>query len=116
MNINHSNFGQQIRLTRLAVRLRTFTVAELQELTGISENTIYSFISKLAQRGGYLEWRELKAAGRGRSKKRYSVTEPGLDYLLRENARVIAVLRDEPMRRAGPVAAIPEVSAVAVSR
>jgi len=47
MNVTHPNYGQNYRLTRAALRLGTFTISELMDLTGALKNTVYSFISKL---------------------------------------------------------------------
>lgn len=97
MNLHHRNFGQQYRLSRLAVRLRTFTVSELIRLTGIVDDTVYGFVSKLMQTPReHLQWEELPRTTRGRPVKRYTLTEAGVDYLLERNARLAAILGGEP--------------------
>jgi hypothetical protein len=96
MNLEHPNFGQSYRLSRLAVRLRTFTVFELNDLSGIVEDTIYSFLSKLTRSSqAYLQWEELPRSTRGRPVKRYTLTEAGVNFLLEKNARIAAILSAE---------------------
>jgi HSP20 family protein len=81
MNVTHPNYGQNYRLTRAALRLGTFTVSELMDLTGALKNTVYSFVSKLRSIDeGYVEFEELETL-RGRPQKRYSLTESGTKYL-----------------------------------
>jgi HSP20 family protein len=81
MNVTHPNYGQSYRLTRAALRLGTFTISELEDLTGAPKNTVYSFVSKLQQVGeGMLKFADLKSL-RGRPQKRYSLTESGTKYL-----------------------------------
>src|SRR5271166_5455339 len=98
-------FGQNYRLSRAIVRLRNFTVAELQEMTGVPENTIYSFVSRMMDRDGFLEAEGLKNARPGRPRNRYSLTERGLEYLLRRNALLVSLLRGEqaPQSSGAPV-------------
>jgi len=96
MNLEHPNAGQQYRLSRLAIRLRTFTVAELVRLTGTVDNTVYGFVSKLlGAPEEYLQWEELPRETPGRPVKRYTVTAAGLDFLLQRNARFAAILSGE---------------------
>jgi HSP20 family protein len=81
MNVTHPNYGQNYRLTRAALRLGTFTVSELMDLTGALKNTVYSFVSKLRNiDDGFVEFQELQSL-RGRPQKRYSLTETGTKYL-----------------------------------
>jgi HSP20 family protein len=81
MNVTHPNYGQNYRLTRAALRLSTFTVSELEDLTGAAKNTVYSFVSKLRQVDeGMLTSEELQSL-RGRPQKRYSLTDAGIKYL-----------------------------------
>jgi DNA-binding PadR family transcriptional regulator len=94
MNLEHLNFGQTYRLSHLAIQLRTFTARELIALTGMVEDTVYGFLTKLTK-PGYLQWEELPRSTRGRPVKRYTLTEAGLDYLLRRNARLASILRSE---------------------
>jgi DNA-binding PadR family transcriptional regulator len=93
MNLEHPNFGLTYRLSGLAIRLRRFTVSELNHITGIKEDTIYGFVAKLSQQG-YVEAVGLARTTRGRPINRYSLTEAGLDYLLQKNARIAAILSD----------------------
>jgi predicted ArsR family transcriptional regulator len=96
MNLEHPNVGQQYRLSRLALRLRTFTVSELVRLTGTVDNTVYGFVAKLMdEEKEYLQWEELPRETRGRPLKRYTLTEAGVDYLLARNARFAAILSGE---------------------
>ena len=79
----HRNSGQEYRLARAALRLRNFTVSELESLTGASENTVYSFLHRLTkQNPGYVRSDALEQTGRGRPKNRYWLTEAGIDHLL----------------------------------
>src|ERR1039457_4822056 len=94
MNLEHPNFGQTYRLSHLAIRLRTFTARELVALTGMVEDTVYGFLAKLT-RPGYLQWEELPRSTRGRPVKRYTLTEAGLNFLLRRNAHIASVLRGQ---------------------
>jgi DNA-binding PadR family transcriptional regulator len=94
MNLEHPNFGQTYRLSHLAIRLRTFTARELVALTGMVEDTVYGFLAKLTK-PGYLQWEELPRSTRGRPVKRYTLTEVGLDFLLRRNSHIASVLRGE---------------------
>jgi HSP20 family protein len=81
MNVTHPNYGQNYRLTRAALRLGTFTISELMDLTGALKNTVYSFISKLRNIDkGFVEFEELQTL-RGRPQKRYSLTKTGTKYL-----------------------------------
>jgi HSP20 family molecular chaperone IbpA len=81
MNVTHPNYGQNYQLTRAALRLRTFTVSELEDLTGAVKNTVYSFVSKLRQVDeGFLDSEEIQSL-RGRPQKRFTLTESGRKYL-----------------------------------
>ena len=93
MNLEHPNFGQWYRLSRLAVRLRTFTISELVRLTGTVDDTVYGFVAKLLNaQQDYLQWEELPRSTPGRPVKRYTLTEAGVDHLLQRNARFAAIL------------------------
>lgn len=72
---------EQRILTRAALRLGTFTVSELEDLTGAAKNTIYGFVSKLRQAGEDMLTAEELQSLRGRPQKRYSLTEAGTKYL-----------------------------------
>ena len=114
----HPNYGQNYRLVRAALRLRTFTVAELQSLTGAFENTIYAFIHKLTRDDpGFLEAKELTSEGRGRPPKQYFLTEAGVDHLIRLDFELaarfgegetsaFAPIREEPTIRSGIIKVI----------
>lgn len=81
MNVMHPNYGQNYQLTRAALRLRTFTVSELEDLTGAVKNTIYSFVSKLRRVDeGFLDFEEMQSL-RGRPQKRFTLTDSGRKYL-----------------------------------
>jgi hypothetical protein len=85
---------QQFRLSRLAVRLGTFTEGELQEITGLPTNAISGFVSGLAEAGGLLERKPLKTADdKDQPCMVYTVTPHGVDHLLRQNAQIAADLR-----------------------
>jgi hypothetical protein len=105
-------FGQHFLLSRAAIRLRRFTVADLHRATDVPENTIYSFVSRLMERPGSVETEELLSVRPGRPRKRYSLTELGLDYLLRRNALVVSLLQGE--RTSGTAPIIPTTPAAAV--
>ena len=98
---DRSSFGQTYRLSRTAVQLRSFTAFELTDLTGIVEDTVYGFLARMMKSPqGYLEWEELPRSTRGRPVKRYTLTEAGVDHLLRKNAQIAALLREDiPVRR-----------------
>ena len=81
MNVTHPNYGQNYRLTRAALRLGTFSVSELMDVTGALKNTVYSFVSKIRQIDeGFLDAEQMQTL-RGRPQKRYSLTETGTKYL-----------------------------------
>jgi hypothetical protein len=106
-------FGQHFLLSRAAIRLRRFTVADLHRATDVSENTIYSFVSRLMERPGSVETEELSSVRPGRPRKRYSLTELGLDYLLRRNALVVSLLQGE--RTSGTAPIIPTTPAAVIA-
>ena len=81
MNLTHPNYGQNYRLTRAALRLGTFSVSELMDVTGALKNTVYSFVSKIRQIDeGFLDAEQMQTL-RDRPQKRYSLTETGTKYL-----------------------------------
>jgi len=96
----HLLLGQSYRLSQAALELRTFTVSELGALTHISENTIYSFLSRLGDEN--LNSRNLTAQGRGRPRKRYWLTEAGTVLLLQQASQTLAVLNQEVSTRGAP--------------
>jgi hypothetical protein len=95
-------FGQQFLLARAATRFRRFTINELHRATEVPENTIYSFVARLHRRGD-LETEELSSVHPGRPRKRYLLTESGLDYLLRRNALVISLAQGEQVSGTAPI-------------
>jgi hypothetical protein len=102
-------FGQQFLLARAATRFRRFTISELHRATEVPENTIYSFVARLLRQGN-LEAEELSSAHPGRPRKRYSLTESGLDYLVRRNALVVALAQGERVSGTTPI--LPSTPAV----
>jgi DNA-binding NarL/FixJ family response regulator len=61
-------------------------VSELQSLSGAPENTIYSFLHKLAGADPkFVATTEVESEGRGRPRKRYSITDLGVAHLTRLN-------------------------------
>jgi len=107
-------FGQHFLLSRAAIRLRRFTIADLHRATDVPENTIYSFVSRLMDRRGSVETEELSSVKPGRPRKRYSLTELGLDYLLRRNALVVSLLQGE--RTSGTAPIIPTTPAAVIAQ
>ena len=94
MNVRHPSFGQQYRLWRAALDLRSFTVSELKSVTGANENTIYSFLSRLTEASeSYLKSVELPSSRRGRPRKRYTLTETGAAFLLDQCSEMAAALQ-----------------------
>jgi DNA-binding PadR family transcriptional regulator len=94
MNRTNLNFGQSFKLGRAALDLETFTVSELESLTGIGENTIYSFLRTLQRPGhDYVSSQDLPAGRQGRPPKRYTLTPKGIQYLLSQNTYVAVQLR-----------------------
>jgi hypothetical protein len=112
MPTSDRQFGQHFRLSRAAIRLRRFTIADLHRATDVPENTIYSFVTRL-NRSGSLETEELSSIKPGRPRKRYSLTEFGLDYLLRRNALVVSLLQGE--RTSGTAPIIPTTPAAVIA-
>lgn len=106
-------FGQQFLLARAATRFRRFTISELHRATDVPENTIYSFISRLLRRGD-LDAEDLSSVNPGRPRKRYTLTESGLDYLLRRNALVISLAQGERISGTTPILPTPAVIAPVV--
>jgi cytoskeletal protein CcmA (bactofilin family) len=85
------------RLGRAALDLGAFTVSELQHLTGVPANTIYSFVVELGP--NRLRVEELAGDGAGRPRKRYSLKDEGTAYLLAKNLEVAEILRTQVERR-----------------
>jgi HSP20 family protein len=81
MNVAHPNYGQSYQLTRAALRLRTFTVSELEDLTGAVKNTIYSFVSRVRNVDETFLASEDVQTLRGRPQKRFTLSEAGRKYL-----------------------------------
>lgn len=81
MNVEHSNYGQSYQLTRAALRLRTFTVTELEDVTGAVKNTVYSFISRVRKVDpSFIDDVDVPTL-RGRPQKRFTLSEAGRKYL-----------------------------------
>ncbi len=96
MNIAHPNYGQNYRLMRAALRLRDFTVSELRSLTGAGENTVYSFLSDLeGANSEYLRSMQLVSEGRGRPRKRYSLTEKGTAFVMKRSSEMASRFEEE---------------------
>ncbi len=99
MGPRNPSFGQEFLLGRAALDLRDFTVSELHSLTGVGENTVYSFLHRLASPGKrYLKSKNLRGRRRGRPRKRYTLTPQGVSYLLDSNSRLAALLY-HPLRK-----------------
>jgi cytoskeletal protein CcmA (bactofilin family) len=81
------------RLSQAALHLGAFTISELADLTQIPANTVYSFVSELGPQRLRSEPIGLPAPGRPR--KRYSLTEQGIAYLLDQSLEVAKLLRDQ---------------------
>jgi len=64
-------------------------------------------------RPGSVETEELSSVKPGRPRKRYSLTELGLDYLLRRNALVVSLLQGE--RNSGTAPIIPATPAAVIA-
>jgi len=93
MNTRNPNFRQGYRLTSTALELGRFTVSELQSITGVGVNTIYSFINRLENAGeGLLESAPVATMDRrsGAPRKQYWLTEAGANYLARMSFRQAA--------------------------
>lgn len=104
MNTAHPNYGLNYRLMRAALRMGSFTVSELQSLTGAGENTVYSFIGDLeAANPRYFDSKNLSSEGRGRPKKRYSLTDAGTAYVTKRVAELASRFEPEPAAEVKPV-------------
>jgi DNA-binding PadR family transcriptional regulator len=101
VNSQYRELGQAFRLSQAALELGIFTVSELMSLTGVGENTIYSFLSRLGEQS--LQSKDLPSTGRGRPKKRYGLTEAGVAMLAAQNSNILAAvgkIRTESTNRA----------------
>jgi DNA-binding PadR family transcriptional regulator len=89
----YRQYGKGFRLWQVAMELGNFTVAELASLTEINPNTIYGLLSELGE--GFIQSKELTSEdqGRGRPRKRYWLTEAGLEELGARNAGILAAMR-----------------------
>jgi cytoskeletal protein CcmA (bactofilin family) len=106
MNVTHPNFGQTYRLTRAVLQMGDFTVSELESLSGAGENTIYSFIDRLEEAGtNFLTSTNLVSEGRGRPRKRYSITEAGAAYLTNRSAEMARLFTQSAPRQPATVEA-----------
>lgn len=90
MNSQYRELGQTFRLSQAALEVGIFTVSELESLTGVGANTIYSFVSQLGEE--YIRSEGLPSSGRGRPRKRYKLTEAGVAMLAAQNANVLAAM------------------------
>jgi actin-like ATPase involved in cell morphogenesis len=110
MNTAHPNYGLNYRLMRAALTMRDFTVSELRSLTRAGENTVYSFLSDLEGDGvGYLRSAPLPSEGRGRPRKKYSLTEAGIDHLMRRSSEMATRFdEEESAERQMPVEVVAE--------
>jgi ferritin-like metal-binding protein YciE len=79
------------RLTRAALDLRSFTVAELASMTAAPVNTVYSFLSEL---GSGVAQESLPATTPGRPRKIYSLTRLGFERLLAENFEIMRMIQE----------------------
>ena len=87
------------RLGRTALDQRQFSAVELAALTGVPLNTVYSFIRDLGTR---LVSEPQATAQVGRPQNLYTLTEEGIDYLLKRNlelARVMGIGRESERER-----------------
>ena len=93
MNHLYRTSGQAFRLWQVAMELGNFTVAELASLTEINANTIYGLLSKLDEQ--FIQSKDLTSEdqGRGRPRKRYWLTEAGLEELGARTADILAAMR-----------------------
>jgi DNA-binding PadR family transcriptional regulator len=93
VNNPYRQYGQAFRLWQVAMELGNFTVAELANLTEINANTIYGLLSKLDEQ--FIQSKDLTSEdqGRGRPRKRYWLTEAGLEELGARNAEILAAMR-----------------------
>lgn len=96
MNAAHPNYGRSYQLTRAALRLRTFTVSELEDLTGSVKNTIYSFVSRVRQVDKTFIASEDVQTLRGRPQKRFTLSESGRKYLAELSFEMAARFGEAP--------------------
>jgi DNA-binding PadR family transcriptional regulator len=87
----YRELGQTFRVAQAALEVGIFTVSELESLTGVNANTIYTFVSQLGEQ--YIHSEALPGTGKkGRPRKRYSLTEAGIAMLVSQNANVLAAM------------------------
>ncbi|MBI1749803.1 MAG: Flp pilus assembly complex ATPase component TadA [Acidobacteria bacterium] len=92
-------FGPQFRLGQLALTLRSFSVSELQTLTGYTPSSIHGFIHQLKKvNPEFIDFKEVPRAGPGRPPKRYWLTPVGVEYLM-EKSNDLAALVDQEIAR-----------------
>lgn len=96
MNVEHPTYGKNYQLTRAALRLRTFTVSELEDLTGAVKNTIYSFVGRVRQVDKTFIASEDVQTLRGRPQKRFTLSESGRKYLAELSFEKAARLGEAP--------------------
>lgn len=90
MKPQYRELGQAFRLSQAALELGIFTISELESLTGIGANTIYSFVSQLGEE--HIRSEGLPSTGRGRPRKRYRLTEAGIQMLAARNGNILAAM------------------------
>jgi predicted ArsR family transcriptional regulator len=78
------------RLGRAALDQRQFSAVELAALSGVPLNTVYSFIRDLGTR---LTSEPQATAHVGRPQNLYTLTEEGIDYLLKRNLELARLMR-----------------------
>jgi HSP20 family protein len=111
MNVEHPNYGQSYQLTRAALRLRTFTVTELEDVTGAVKNTVYSFISRVRKVDpSFIDDVDVPTL-RGRPQKCFTLSESGRKYLAELSFEAAAQIgeAEEPYRFAKPVEVVETV-------
>lgn len=91
MDRQYRELGQSFRLAQAALEVAIFTVSELESLTGVNVNTIYDFVSKLGDE--HIRSEPLPGTGsKGRPRKRYRLTEAGLEMLAARNGNILAAM------------------------
>jgi RNA polymerase sigma factor (sigma-70 family) len=106
-----NRYGQHFRLARAALRLRTFTVAELESLTGAATNTVYAFLHNLSNdEAPRMESQDIASARRGRPRKKYTLTQAGYSHLLEQNSRLVSILEDKDLAGSEEAEADPDLS------
>ena len=101
------NLFTQYKIRRLALQFRSFTMTELKSATGMTTQTIYSFIHDLKQEGDDFLTTEDLASDEprpGRPPVRYHLSPRGVEFLASQNVAVArefneaAFEEDPPLR------------------